>query len=112
MIISGILAAINVIVFILLSFGGATEDAYYMYEKGAMFVPAILYDQESAHTLNDSARLRDEGGVGNFDGEAASAACRWVDRGKLNLVFADLAVLKSTENGCRAAPDLVLVCYG
>ena len=46
MIISGILAAINVIVFILLSFGGATEDAYYMYEKGAMFVPAILYDQE------------------------------------------------------------------
>lgn len=46
MVISGILVAINVIVFILLSFGGMTEDAYYMYEKGAMYVPAVIYDQE------------------------------------------------------------------
>ena len=46
MLISGILVAVNVIVFIALSFGGMTEDAYYMYEKGAMFVPAVLYDKE------------------------------------------------------------------
>lgn len=46
MIVTWILAIINVIVFIVLSFGGMTEDAYYMYQKGAMFVPAIIEEQE------------------------------------------------------------------
>ena len=46
MVVTWILAVINVIVFIVLSFGGMTEDGYYMYQNGAMFVPAILYDQE------------------------------------------------------------------
>jgi len=42
---------------------------------------AILNYRASAHSLSDSARLRDEGGVGHFDGEAATAVCRGVDRG-------------------------------
>ena len=42
---------------------------------------AVLDYRASAHALNDSARLRDEGGVGYFDGETAAAACRGVDRG-------------------------------
>ncbi len=46
MIISGILVAVNVLVFIALSLGGMTEDAYYMYEKGAMYVPAMIYERE------------------------------------------------------------------
>lgn len=41
-----IIAAINVIVFLILSFGGMTEDAYYMFEKGAMYGPAIYQDGE------------------------------------------------------------------
>ena len=40
------LTAANVIVFILLSIGGMTEDAYYMYEHGAMFTPAVLSNEE------------------------------------------------------------------
>ena len=40
------LVVINVLVFILLSMGGMTENAYYMYEKGAMFAPAILSNEE------------------------------------------------------------------
>ena len=46
MIVTWILAIINVLVFIVLSFGGMTEDAYYMYQNGALFVPAIISDQE------------------------------------------------------------------
>lgn len=46
MVISIALAVINALVFILLSFGGMTEDAYYMYEKGAMYAPAIFLDGE------------------------------------------------------------------
>lgn len=46
MTISIILAVINVLVFIFLSFGGMTEDAYYMYEMGAMYGPAVLYEGE------------------------------------------------------------------
>ena len=46
MIVTWILAIINVLVFIVLSFGGMTEDAYYMYQKGALFGPAIISDQE------------------------------------------------------------------
>ena len=41
-----VLTAINVIVFFLLSFGGRTEDAYYMFEKGAMYGPALFEDGE------------------------------------------------------------------
>lgn len=40
------LIAMNVIVFIALSFGGMTEDAYYMFEHGAMYTPSFLYDKE------------------------------------------------------------------
>ena len=36
------LAAVNVIIYLWLSFGGATEDAGYMLEHGAMYVPYIL----------------------------------------------------------------------
>ena len=46
MLISITLAVINALVFLILSFGGMTEDAFYMYEKGAMFVPALIYDGE------------------------------------------------------------------
>lgn len=46
MIASIILAVINVVVFILLSFGGMTEDALYMYERGAMYAPSLFYDGE------------------------------------------------------------------
>jgi len=35
-------AAINVLVFLFLSFGGQTEDAYYMLQHGAMYTPFIL----------------------------------------------------------------------
>lgn len=37
-----ILAIINVIVFLVLSFGGMTESATYMLEHGAMYVPYII----------------------------------------------------------------------
>lgn len=40
------LAVINVIVFLGLSFGGRTEDAMYMLEHGAMYVPYIMEQQE------------------------------------------------------------------
>ncbi len=35
-------AVINVLVFLVLSFGGQTEDAYYMLEHGAMYTPFIM----------------------------------------------------------------------
>lgn len=41
-----ILVVINVIVFFALSFGGMTEDAYYMLEHGAMYVPYIIENEE------------------------------------------------------------------
>ena len=41
-----ILVVINVIVFFALSFGGMTEDAYYMLEHGAMYVPYIMENEE------------------------------------------------------------------
>ena len=41
MILTGILVGINVLVFLVLSFGGRTEDAVYMVEHGAMFAPYI-----------------------------------------------------------------------
>lgn len=36
------LAVIQVIIFFVLSFGGMTEDAYYMSEHGAMYTPYVL----------------------------------------------------------------------
>lgn len=40
------LAVIQVAVFLLLSFGGMTEDAYYMAEHGALYVPYLLENGE------------------------------------------------------------------
>ena len=40
------LIVINVIVFLMLSFGGMTEDAEYMLEHGAMYVPYMLKGEE------------------------------------------------------------------
>lgn len=40
------LAVVNVIVFLVLSFGGRTEDGMYMLEHGAMFVPYVLEYKE------------------------------------------------------------------
>lgn len=37
-----VFAAINVLVFLILSFGGQTEDGYYMLEHGAMYTPFVL----------------------------------------------------------------------
>lgn len=38
-----VLAAVNIIVFLLLSFQGMTEDAGFMLEHGAMYTPDIIY---------------------------------------------------------------------
>ena len=46
MAITVVLIAINVLVFIILSMGGMTEDAYYMFQNGAMFTPAVLSGEE------------------------------------------------------------------
>lgn len=40
------LAAINVIVFIVLSFEGMTEDAFYMLQHGAMYTPSFIVGEE------------------------------------------------------------------
>lgn len=40
------LIVINVVVFFYLSFGGMTEDGYYMLEHGAMYVPYFLEEKE------------------------------------------------------------------
>lgn len=40
------LVIINVAVFFILSFGGMTENALYMAEHGAMYVPYFLYNKE------------------------------------------------------------------
>lgn len=40
------LAAMNVVVFLYLSFGGMTEDASYMVQHGAMYVPYVIENQE------------------------------------------------------------------
>lgn len=41
-----ILTVINVIMFFVLSFGGMTEDALYMLENGAMYVPYVIENGE------------------------------------------------------------------
>lgn len=40
------LAIVNVVVFLLLSFGGKTEDGLYMLNHGAMFTPAFVIERE------------------------------------------------------------------
>lgn len=40
------LIVINVLVFLYLEITGSSEDVYFMYEKGAMFGPAIAVDKE------------------------------------------------------------------
>lgn len=46
MVIAILLAVINAFVFILLSFGGNTENLYYMVAKGAAYAPYIFEDGE------------------------------------------------------------------
>lgn len=41
-----LLAAGSVLAFVILSFGGMTEDSYYMLQNGAMYVPYILFEGE------------------------------------------------------------------
>jgi len=41
-----VLAAINIIIFFLLSFGGMTEDGTYMLRFGAMYVPNFVIEKE------------------------------------------------------------------
>ncbi len=41
-----ILIAMNVVAFLLLSFGGMTEDPEYMLQHGAMYVPYVMEDME------------------------------------------------------------------
>lgn len=41
-----IIAALNVLVFILLSFDGMTEDGYYMLQHGAMYTPYFVEERE------------------------------------------------------------------
>ena len=41
-----LLVMINVIVFLCLSFGGMTEDGYYMLQHGAMYAPYFLEQKE------------------------------------------------------------------
>ena len=41
-----VLAVINIVVFFVLSFGGMTEDASYLLERGAMYVPNFVINKE------------------------------------------------------------------
>ena len=40
------LMILNVLYFLYLEIAGSSEDVYFMYEKGAMFAPAVLEDGE------------------------------------------------------------------
>ena len=44
--VNGLLIALNVLFFLYLDITGSSEDAYFMYTKGAMFAPAVLEDGE------------------------------------------------------------------
>ena len=44
--VNGLLIALNVLFFLYLEIAGSSEDAYFMYTKGAMFAPAVLEDGE------------------------------------------------------------------
>ena len=44
--VNGLLIALNVLFFLYLEMTGSSEDAYFMYTKGAMYAPAVLEDGE------------------------------------------------------------------
>ena len=44
--VNGFLIALNVLFFLYLEITGSSEDAYFMYTKGAMYAPAVLEDGE------------------------------------------------------------------
>lgn len=44
--VNGILIALNVLFFLYLEITGSSENAYFMYTKGAMFAPAVMEDGE------------------------------------------------------------------
>ena len=44
-----VLAALNVVVYVLLTLGGDTEDALYMLEKGAVYLPSIAAGESYQH---------------------------------------------------------------
>lgn len=44
--VNGILIAANVLFFLYLEISGSSENVQFMYEKGAMFAPAVLIDKE------------------------------------------------------------------
>ena len=44
--VNGLLIALNVLFFLYLEITGSSEDAYFMYTKGAMYAPAVLEDGE------------------------------------------------------------------
>ena len=44
--VNGLLIALNVLFFLYLEITDSSEDAYFMYTKGAMFAPAVLEDGE------------------------------------------------------------------
>ena len=44
--VNGLLIALNVLFFLYLELTGSSEDAYFMYTKGAMYAPAVLEDGE------------------------------------------------------------------
>ena len=52
--VNGLLIALNVLFFLYLEITDSSEDAYFMYTKGAMFAPAVLEDGEYfRHIMNN-----------------------------------------------------------
>lgn len=41
-----VLIGINIVVFLVMSFLGDTEDGYFMFQHGANFTPSVIYDRE------------------------------------------------------------------
>lgn len=41
-----VLIGINIVVFLIMSFLGDTEDGYFMFRHGANFTPSVIYDRE------------------------------------------------------------------
>ena len=50
--VTGLIALANILVYIILSFGGATEDAFYMASRGAMYPEFLTINPGLAHRLN------------------------------------------------------------
>ena len=55
--VNGLLIALNVLFFLYLEITGSSEDAYFMYTKGAMFAPAVLEDGEYYRLCGPCGRL-------------------------------------------------------